>query len=202
MRSAKRPSELGLHQYDIARLTTALQRVTDARLLQRVPAVLWVAQGDPSSEVAALTGVRGQTIYTWLQRSLACHQVAALADAPRSGRPVTAPQITAAPILQPLHANPLELGYRTTGWSVKLLAAHLRRQYGCHISPPTLRRRRKALGVRCQRPICIKLKPLSWWTLRFPSLCVLWKPCEIGLFCEGAWGVRPRREEPGVLHPC
>jgi transposase len=152
MRTAKRPSELGLHQYDIARLTTALQRVTDARLFQRVQAVLWVAQGDPISEVAELTGVSGQTIYNWLQRSLACHQVAALADAPRSGRPVTAPQITAAPILPHLHANPLELGYRTTVWSVKLLAAHLRRQYDCRISPPTLRRRMKALGLRCKRP--------------------------------------------------
>src|SRR5574341_2257580 len=128
MRTAKRPSELGLNQYDISRLTTALKRVTDARLFQRVQAVLWVAQGDPISEVAALTGVSGQTIYHWLQRSLACHQGAAVADAPRSGRPVPAPQMTAAPILQPLHAHPLELGDRTTGWSVTLLAAHLRRQ--------------------------------------------------------------------------
>jgi hypothetical protein len=81
MRTAKRPSELGLHQYDISRLTTACKRVTDARLFQRVQAVLWVAQGDPISEVAELTGVSGQTIYNWLQRSLACPQVAALADA-------------------------------------------------------------------------------------------------------------------------
>ena len=41
--------------------------MTDARLFQRVQAVLWVAQGDPSSEVAELTGVSGQTIYNWLQ---------------------------------------------------------------------------------------------------------------------------------------
>jgi len=152
MRTAKRPSELGLNQYDISRLTTALQRVTDARLFQRVQTVLWVAQGDPISEVAELTGVSGQTIYNWLQRYLACHQVAALADAPRSGRPVTAPQITAPQILQALHCNPLHLGYRTTVWSVKLLAAHLSRQYHCPISPHTLRRRMKAIGLRCKRP--------------------------------------------------
>ena len=96
MRIAKRPAELGFNQYDIPRLTKALQRATDARLFQRVQAVLWVAQGDTTSEVAELTGVRVQTVYNWLQRSLACHQVAALADAPRSGRPVTASRITAA----------------------------------------------------------------------------------------------------------
>jgi transposase len=152
MRTAKRPSELGLNQYDISRLTSTLQRVTDARLFQRVQAVLWVAQGDPISEVAELTGVSGQTIYNWLQRYLACHQVAALADAPRSGRPVTAPQSTATHILQSLRCNPLHLGYRTTVWSVKLLAAHLRRHYDCPISPHTLRRRMKAMGVRCKRP--------------------------------------------------
>ena len=66
MRIAKRPSELGFTQYDISRLTKALKRVTDARLFQRVQAVLWVAQGDTISEVAELMSVRGQTVYNWL----------------------------------------------------------------------------------------------------------------------------------------
>lgn len=152
MRTAKRPSELGFNQYDISRLTRTLKRVPDARFFQRVQAVLWVAQGDPISEVAELTGVSGQTIYNWLQRYLACHQVAALADAPRSGRPVAAPQMTAPQILQALHCNPLHLGYRTTVWSVKLLAAHLSRHSDCPITPHTLRRRMKAMGLRCKRP--------------------------------------------------
>ena len=152
MRIAKRPSELGFNQYDVSRLSKALKRVTDAHLFQRVQAVLWVAQGDTISEVAELTGVSGQTVYNWLQRYLACHQVAALADAPRSGRPVTAPQITATQILQHLHCNPLHLGYRTTVWSVKLLAAHLSHQYTSALSPHTLRRRMKAMGLRCKRP--------------------------------------------------
>jgi len=129
-----------------------LQCTTDARLFQRLQAVLWVAQGDTVSEVAALTGVREQPVYNWLRRYLACHQVAALADAPRSGRPVTAPRITAAHILQHLRCNPLQLGYRTTVWSVQLLAAHLSRQYACPISSHTLRRRMKAIGLRCKRP--------------------------------------------------
>jgi transposase len=152
MRIAKRPSELGFNPYDVSRLTKALKRATDARLFQRVQAVLWVAQGETISEVAALTGVSGQTVYNWLQRYLTCHQVAALVDAPRSGRPVTAPQITATQILQHLHCNPLRLGYRTTVWSVKLLAAHLSHQYDCPISSHTLRRRMKAMGLRCKRP--------------------------------------------------
>ena len=152
MRIAKRPSELGFNQHDVSRLSKALKRAADARLFQRVQAVLWVAQGATVSEVAELTDVREQTVYNWLQRYLACHQVTALADAPRSGRPRTAPQITAPQLLQHLHCNPLELGYRTTVWSVPLLAAHLSRQYACPISPHTLRRRMKAIGLRCKRP--------------------------------------------------
>jgi len=152
MRIVKRPSALGFNPYDVSRLTKALPCITEARLFQRVQAVLWVAQGATLSEVAELTGVSEQTVYNWLQRYLACHQVVALADAPRSGRPVTAPQITAAHILQHLHCNPLQLGYRTTVWSVKLLAAHLSRLYDCPISPSTLRRRMKAIGLRCKRP--------------------------------------------------
>jgi len=152
MRIAKRPAELGFNQYDVPRLTKALKCTTDARLFQRVQAVLWVAQGDTISEVAELTGVSVQTVYNWLQHYLAGHRVAALADAPRSGRPVTAPQITATHILEHLQGNPLLLGYRTTVWSVKLLAAHLSRQYDCPISPYTLRRRMKAMGLRWKRP--------------------------------------------------
>src|SRR5690349_16057190 len=152
MRSAKRPAELGFNQYDVPRLTKALLRATDARLFQRIQAVLWVAQGETVSEAAELTGVSEQTVYNWLQRYLACHQATALADAPRSGRPMTAPQITAPQILQHLRCNPLHLGYRTAVWSVKLLAAHLSHQYDCPISPHTLRRRMKAMGLRCKRP--------------------------------------------------
>jgi transposase len=102
--------------------------------------------------VAALTDVSSQTVYNWLQRYLAGHQVSALADAPRSGRPLAAPQLTAAQILQHLQAPPLRFGYRTTVWSVKLLAAHLRQQYHCPITPATLRRRMQAIGLRCKRP--------------------------------------------------
>lgn len=152
MRNAKSPSEQGFNPYDVPRLTKALKCTADARLFQRVQAVLWVAQGDTIREVAELTGVSVQTVYNWLQRYLVCHQVAALTDAPRRGRPVAAPQITAAHILQHLQGNPLRLCYRTTVWSVKLLAAHLSRQYDCPLNPRTLRRRMRAMGLRCKRP--------------------------------------------------
>jgi transposase len=54
--------------------------------------------------------------------------------------------------LAELKRSPLRLGYRTNVWTVELLADRLHQQYGCEISPHTLRRRMRALGLRCKRP--------------------------------------------------
>jgi transposase len=117
---------LGFNRYDVPRLQQALKSAADKHLFQRVQAVLWVAQGHTISEVAELTGVSVPTVYNWVKLYLRRHHVATLADAPRSGRPLVALQITAPRIRRQLRRNPLRLGYRTTVWSVNLLAEHLR----------------------------------------------------------------------------
>src|SRR5215813_2661884 len=71
-----------------------------------------------------------------------------LYDAPRTGRPPTAAQITKARILQEPARDPLKLGYNTTIWTVPLLASHLSRRYHSQITPRTLRRRMKEVGLR------------------------------------------------------
>ena len=152
MRIAKRPAELGFNRYDVPRLKQALKSAADKHLFQRVQAVLWVAQGHAISEVVELTGVSGPTVYNWVKLYLRRHHVATLADAPRSGRPLVAPRITAPRSRQQLRRHPLRLGSRTTVWSVNLLAEPLSRQDHCPITPYTLRRRMKARGLRCQRP--------------------------------------------------
>jgi transposase len=152
MRSAKSPSAQGFNRYDEARLKKALKRTADKRTFQRVQAVLLAAQGRTIKEVAEIASVTGQTVYTWVSLYLAQHQVATLEDAPRSGRPLIAKPITKARILRELQRNPLRRGYRTTVWTVELLAERLNELYQCKISPYTLRRRMKAIGLRCVRP--------------------------------------------------
>jgi transposase len=152
MRRAKSPAELGFKGYDKERLTRALKRAVDKRMFQRVQGVLLVAQGRAIPEVALIAGVSLQTVYNWVTRYLAARQVVALQDAPRPGRPQTATPVTAARILREARRNPLRLGYRTTVWTVPLLTHHLRRLYPCPLSSYTLRRRMKALGLRCKRP--------------------------------------------------
>ena len=152
MRRAKNPAELGFKRSDERWLKKALKTTDDKRTFQRVQAVLLVAQGRALPEVAHIAGVSLQAVYTWVARYLAAHQVSALQDTTRSGRPRTAPPITSARILREVHRNPLRLGYRTTVWTVALLTRHLSCLYHCTLSSYTLRRRRKALGLRCKRP--------------------------------------------------
>jgi len=152
MRTAKSLAELGFNRYDATRLRKALKRVDDKRTFQRVQAVLLVAQGRTPTEVAEIAGVSQQTVYNWVSRYLEQHQVTALDEAPRSGRPLTAKRITGARILRELRRNPLRLGYPTTIWTVELLADRLGDLYQCTINPDTLRRRMKQIGLRCKRP--------------------------------------------------
>jgi len=152
MRRAKSPAELGFNGYDEQRLKKALKRAVDKRTFQRVQAVLLVARGQAIPEVALIAGVSLQTVYNWVSIYLASRQVVALQDAPRSGRPPTATPITSARLLREVRRNPLRLGYRTTVWTVPLLTRQLSRLYHCNFSSYTLRRRMKALGLRCKRP--------------------------------------------------
>lgn len=152
MRIAKKAAELGFKWYDHRRLTKALKQVEDARSYRRLQAVLLVADGRDIKEVAQLSGTSLQTIYNWVKLYLKQHQPQSLFDASRSGRPRSARAVTDRRILCELDCDPLHLGYNTTVWTVPVLATHLSQRYGCEISPHTLRRRMKHLGLRWKRP--------------------------------------------------
>ena len=152
MRKALSPAALGFTQRDRRRLTGALREEPDARTLRRLQAVLLVAEGHDLTTSARLTGFSQRSLYRFVSRYLEAHQVSALRDEQRSGRPATATQLTAARILSALERTPRRLGYRTNVWTVELLAEYLNERYGCVISPRTLRRRMRQVGLRCKRP--------------------------------------------------
>lgn len=152
MRIAKNPAELGFNRYDEPRLQKSRSQAIEKRIFQRVQAVLLVAQGRTINEVASISGVSVQTVYNWVHLYLDQHDVEALEDNSRDGRPVKAKEITAARILRELKRSPLKLGYRTNVWTVETLALHLNELYDCEITPRTLRRRMKEAGLVCKRP--------------------------------------------------
>jgi transposase len=152
MRKAKSPAALGFDQHDRRRLAKALSQATDVLTYRRVQAVLLVAQGWSINEVADLSGTDVSTVYRWVERYLRHRQVADLADSPRSGRPPSAPKITASRIERELARDPLKLGYNATTWTVPLLATQLSQRFNCPITPATLRRRMKQIALSWKRP--------------------------------------------------
>jgi len=152
MRRAKNPTERGFQAYDQQRLAQVLHATHDARTYQRVQAVLLVAQGRAVAEVAEIAGVRPWAVYDWIRTYLHEHDPDSLQDAPRSGRPRAAPAITHERIGREIRRDPVRLGYNSTGWTVALLADHLRQKYGSCPSLRTLRRRMHELGLRWKRP--------------------------------------------------
>lgn len=124
----------------------------EARLLRRTLAVLLVAKGRSFAEAAEIAGLSLRSVYYLVQRYLRSHRSQDLADKPRSGRPVSVPELTRNRILWALRRSPLDLGYRTNVWTVETLAHYLNRRHGWSLSTGTLRRRMKQIGLVCKRP--------------------------------------------------
>jgi|SRR5439155_6461087 len=152
MRHARSSADLGLDGRDRRRLAAALRRTTAASTYCRIQAVWLIATGHAPRAAAQITGLSPRTIHRCVQRYLATRRPGDLADAPRSGRPPGSARITAARIRAALRRKPWRLGYATNGWTVALLASYLSHRYACPITPDTLRRRMRALGLRWKRP--------------------------------------------------
>ncbi len=152
MRKALTPRELGFTKRDHQRLAKALREETDVCTFRRLQAVLMVAEEHDLATTAHLTGFSQRSLYRFVGRYLGTRDTSALRDGARTGRPLVAPEITDERILDELQQCPLALGYRTNVWTVELLAEHLSTCHRCLISPRTLRRRMRAIGLRCKRP--------------------------------------------------
>lgn len=152
MSKQKAGAAFAFDRFDKGRLQKAILKATDARVNIRLRAVLLVAAGKRVREVAALFGFCRRTVYHWITTYLKNHEASSLFEAPRSGRPLSAQDITDKRIMRELKRNPLKLGYNTTVWTVALLAQHLNGRYGSSIHPRTLYRRMTDMGLRCKRP--------------------------------------------------
>lgn len=160
-----------MDRHDRRRLARALKAIHEARWYRRVAAVLNLARGCPAREVAKLLGIGSRAVLRWAARYRRSHRVEDLKDAVRSGRPPTAPALSAARIVREFKKDPMALGYRATTWTVPLLAGHLSRRYHCPINRRTLRRRMKALGLVWKRPRHVYRDPEAHVAQKKGGLC-------------------------------
>ena len=127
----------------------------EARLYRRTEAVLLIAEGQSISEAARRVRATRLSVRGWVERYLATHDAAALADRPRRSQPALgAAAHSTPPGGSRLARDPRGCGYQATSWTVPLLRQLLHQRHGIAISTRTLRRRLHAADYRWKRPRC------------------------------------------------
>jgi transposase len=105
--------------------------------------------------VATALHVTRQTIYNWLHRFLAepaANLTVRLADAPRSGRPVTAQGIIDPLIDAVIDSDPRDYQYNSTVWTADLLRRYLAQVHDTQVSLRSVGYALSRLGLRWKRP--------------------------------------------------
>ena len=129
MRRLRPPTEDAIR----AALASALHRSGELRFMHRLDAVLLVSIGHSCYEVARWFGENVRSVERWVH-AYELRGPDGLLDHPPAGRP---PQLTPQQFqhLAPeLAREPGAFGYPQPRWSGKLLARHVERNYGVHLS--------------------------------------------------------------------
>lgn len=121
------------------------------RVRERLEMVKGVALGQPLADVARWSNRRARTVERWL-RAFAEGGIAALADAPRSGRPVRADAAYLAALERAVEAPPRTLGLLFDAWTSPRLSAYLAETTGVRIAPGWVRALLARQRFRSGRP--------------------------------------------------
>lgn len=148
----EQPVEVELTAAQRAAMEAALRRRDLApRIRERLEMVKAVALGQDMAAIVAWSGRSVSTIQRWLGRFLA-GGVAALADAPRSGRPTRAEAGYLTALETAVETPPRTLGLGFDVWTSARLSAYLAETTGVRIAPSWLRTLLKRQRFACGRP--------------------------------------------------
>lgn len=137
------------------RLQALAARTSDAAVLRRAQALLWLASGHGIEDVTQRLCACRRTVYYWVERYEArkVGDVASrLSPTPRSGRPRTAHGIIDPLIDSVIDTDPRESGYRSTVWTAGLLRQHLSETHQLAVSQRSVSYALARLGIRWKRP--------------------------------------------------
>lgn len=109
--------------------------------------------GHDLDEIVAWSGRKPRTVRRWLSAfATTGGGIEALADAPRSGRPVVADAAYLRAMEEAVQSPPRELGLGFDVWTSERLAAYLARTTGSRIAPGWLRVLLGGMRFACGRP--------------------------------------------------
>ena len=116
----------------IMELQEEIRRSKDARYDHRLHAILLVAQGISSPEVARLLGDGTRTVQMWIHR-FEDEGFQGLMDKHRPGRPPQLKEERLSEIGRALRSAPEEYGLNGYLWDGKTLSAFIEQQYGVQL---------------------------------------------------------------------
>ena len=139
---------------------------TDATVLRRAQALLWVAAGDSVTDVAQRLCVTRQAIYKWLrlfEQSSISNLATRLQAAPRSGRPVTVKGVIEPLLDEVIDHDPRLFGLNSTVWTASLLAQYLQAEHTLCVSVSSVRQALIRLDIKWKRPRhTLSLRSPTW----------------------------------------
>jgi transposase len=121
------------------------------RVRERLEMVKAADLGRNLAEVAAWSGRTPHTVRRWLG-AFASGGIEAVADAPRSGRPVVADAAYLEALEKALETSPRKLGLGFDAWTSERLGAYLERMTGVRIASGWLRVLLGRMRFACGRP--------------------------------------------------
>ena len=122
-----------------------LAETRDLRVYRRAVAVLEFDRGRPAADIARMLGVTRQAVHNWVAAFAGTPSLAALTDAPRSGRPRSLAGADIELLRALLTLAPQDLGFPDANWSVPRLREALELGTGRRASCDTVRRQLGAL---------------------------------------------------------
>ena len=122
------------------------------RVRERLEMVKAADLGHDLGEIATWSGRTPRTVRRWLGAFARGGGIGALADAPRSGRPVVADAAYLQALEDALETRPRELGLGFDAWTSERLSAYLARTKGVRIAPGWLRVLLGGMRFACGRP--------------------------------------------------
>lgn len=127
------------------------RRGPNARIRRRAQAVRLSAMGYPAAQIVEIIGCSRQTVHNSFN-AFEAGGCDALFDSPRSGRPAIATVDYRWRLVQAVKANPRDLSYPFTVWTVTRLRAHMAKEMNILLSESRVRQIMKEEGLVFKRP--------------------------------------------------
>lgn len=144
-----------LNYKEQSELEAILKSRAGGEILQRAQALLLLDEEESAADVAELLRVSRQTVYNWIARFEQRSErnlTERLADAPRSGRPVTAKGVIDPLIDSVIDSDPRDYGYNSTVWTADLLRRYLSDIHQEEVGLRSVGYALSRLGLRWKRP--------------------------------------------------